>query len=235
MKKQNIKYCNTVIYVIKNHVYNILLVFVLSFLLPQCSTTKSISTNLPNYRIELEGRRNKPTILLLQDLGCQQNDSIVKNLRQQGFSVLRATTEFDDPFQALNADDLNTRVQRGVELLDELKSSYNITAVGATGMEVHTNSPWIVNSRMKSVHLFPLYKGSLKSYLVQCMSNDDLAFTFYNQPFSPDELYVTLQQYPAPSGMVNHYSYRLLESIWEQNPKNFLSMIEMEVYIQPLY
>jgi hypothetical protein len=67
------------------------------------------------------------------------------------------------------------------------------------------------------------------------MSSDVLAFTFYNQPFSPDELYVTLQEYPAPSGMVNHYSYRLLESIWEQNPKDFLSMIEMDVYIQPLY
>ena len=211
------------------------MLFVLSFLLPQCSTTQSVTTNLPNYKIELEGRGNKPTILLLQDPGCSKNDSIVSVLRKQGYDVLRVTSVFQDPYQALNADDLTTQVQRGVELFNDLKSEFRITAVGATGIEVHTNIPWLVNSRMDAMYLFPFYKGSLKSYLVECMTRNDLAFPFYQHPFPPEELFLSLQESPAPSGMVNHYSYRLLESIWEQNPKEFLSMIEMEVILRPIY
>jgi hypothetical protein len=194
-----------------------------------------VSTNLPNYKIELEGRSNKPMIVIMQDPGCLQNDSIVTYIKKQGYSVLRITSTFEDPFEALNSDDLNTRVQRGVQLLNELNLKFKLHGIAATGIEVHTNIPWIVNSRLQMVQLYPYYPGTLKDYLVRCMSNGTQAFPFYQNPFPPEELFTALQEHPAPSGMVNHYSYRLLESIWEQNPKEFLSMIEMEVVIRPIY
>ena len=204
-------------YVDKLRVKNAVILVTLSLLLTNCSSTKTIETNLPNYKLVQIGRSKNPTVLFFQDNYCLQNDSITAWFLKNNYQVIVATRIYTDPLFVLNTDHPKLREIEGLTLLN-LLNNHPIEYVAASGLEVHATVNWFVNTPLKGGFLFPYYKNSFRDYLIECMYKEQPVLPGYPSTITPVELMTLLETTPAPSGTYGEYSLRFLQNIWQQHP-----------------
>ncbi len=229
-----IKRCNTITYVKISVVNRVLSFLVFSLILSSCTTQQTVITNLPNYNVEQQGRAQKPTVLLFQDPGCGLNDSISKYLNKTGYNVLRITKQTES-LEVQNSDNKERRGYEGVELYNELVKKYNIKALAATGLDIHSSIPWFVNTPVQTLHFYNYYPGSLQDHIISSISKNEDVFPMYSEEYPAVELFELLSKYPPPSGKISSYPIRYVHSIWKENPKSYLGMNEREVKFFRIY
>ena len=230
----NIKHCNTITYVKISVVNRILYFLVFSLLISSCSIQQTIVTNLPNYSIEQQGRAQRPTVLLFQDPGCGLNDSISKYLNKTGYNVLRITKQTES-LEVQNSDHKERRGYEGVELYNELAKKHNIMALASTGLDIHGNIPWFVNTPVQTLFFYNYYPGSLQDHILSSMGKNEDVFPMYIEEYPAVELFELLSKYPPPSGKISSYPIRYVYSIWQEDPKSYLGMNERDIKFFRIY
>jgi len=171
---------------------------------------------------------------LFQDPGCGLNDSISKFLNKTGYNVLRITKQTES-LEVQNSDHKELRGYEGVELYNELAQRYNIKALAATGLDIHSSIPWFVNTPVQTLYFYNYYPGSLQNHILSSMGKNEDVFLMYIEEYPAAELFELLSKYPPPSGKVSTYPIRYVHSIWQEDPKSYLGMNEREVRFFRIY
>lgn len=218
MKILTTKHCNTKTYLKKVSVVYVLYFAFLSFFLSSCKSTEILETNLPNYELVAQGNFKNPTVLFFEDPSCELNDSIAKQLLKQKFHVIRITKVFQDPLELFNQDHPKVRAEEGVELFNSLEKKYKITAIAASGIEVHSITPWFMNVQIKEIYFYPYYEGSLADHIRLAIATDAPFLPAMNPVQSGTEFYSMLESPENPTGRLGNYSYRFYKAIWNQQP-----------------
>lgn len=210
-------------------------IVVLSCSLTSCKTPQqAIKTNLPNYQMVGQGNSKNPAVLFFQDPDCSANDSIANFLQKQKYYVIRIGKHYDDRLGLLNEDHPILRGEEGLKLLEQLRQSYEIQTIAASGIEVHSVTGWFVNTTISKAYLFPYYPTSLADHLRMSIATETEYLPDLHPREAAEDFYETLQSPLNPSGTLGNYSYRYFKAIWNLQPKRDLTPYRGEVIFKVL-
>lgn len=227
-------HCNTKTYLKKVGAVNVLYFACLSLFLSSCGTTEILETNLPNYELIAQGNSKNPTILFFQDPSCTYNDSLAKQLIKQKFHVIRITKVFTNPLELFNQDHPTVRAEEGNQLFNSLNNNFDIQAIAASGIEVHSITPWYINLPVLEVYLYPYYPGSLADHIRLSMATGNSFLPNMRPVQSSTEFYSLLEGPDNPTGRLGNYSYRFYKAIWNQQPLRDTKPFSGKVYFKVL-
>lgn len=199
--------------------------------LSTCISCKTIEVTTTQAYISINtyGRSSKPALLLFKDEQLPQHDSILSRLSRNYF-VIEVNNKNTDILQRMNADNNLTRGINGIALFEELSNQIEISAIGATGLENLHLLEWGVNARVKELHFYANYSGSLNDYLRQCIALDKAAFTQYEEAVDALYLYQQINNEVPPSGLYQNYSLRYLASLKNIEPSKHLNSFKGSIY-----
>jgi hypothetical protein len=220
------------LYAIKGRVNYLVLFALSSFLIAGCSSPSVLVTNVPNYKLQRFGSKNKEHVLFFEDPACSKNDSLRIYFKKEGLGVISVQKHYSDPLRNISEDHASLRNYESLDLLAELSKEFTISYVAASGFEVHQVTNWFMTAGFKGAYLYPYYPTSLKEELIRSIGTNSPYLKDYHLTTSALDLYLILLENPAPSGTIGTYSYRYLNSIWEQSPKHLTVPYEEVLKIQ---